>query len=329
MPDLQPDDELILRSLRAETSRTEEARLRAWRAASPENERHYQDLAAISRLAPLLSKGREADPPPSAVELMERASALTEAALARQGRGGRRLRWWHAGAAAAAVAAIATVAWWFVPRRTPTLGPDEVVTGPNETTTVALRDGSVVRLAPNSKLRIQASAARQVSLNGRAFFEVAKSPDRRPFLIQTRAGEANVLGTAFEMLAGEDHLRVIVIRGHVALKSGTAQVDLRDGEMSQVVNGTVAKPVKLRDALAEIRWLGRFLVFQATPLPEAARELHRVYGVRVVIVDSALARQAITGWYADKSFEEVLGIICTVLAARCKVQEGVASIGQN
>lgn len=161
-------------------------------------------------------------------------------------------------------------------------------------------------------------------LIGRGYFAVARSPNR-PFRVHTNAGDAIVLGTRFELSTANDELRLIVVEGHVALEAGNARVDVRGGEASRIVQGTISA-AELVDAEGMIEWLGHFLVFQATPMPAVARDLERVYGIRVLIADSAIAKQTITGWYSDRTFNEVFDTICRVLDARCSIDVAVATI---
>lgn len=314
-------DDLILRSLRGEATAVEELRLRSWRNAAPENEREYREIAAIARLAAF-------DPPdslevgPPATELIREAERRTAAALAVPRVRPRARSWRGYGIAAASIGIAAFAAALLVNR--PDRQPREIATGPNETITVALEDGSVVRLASGSRLRLGMRSPREVSLEGRGFFAIKKSAE--PFRVRTSAGVAVVLGTRFELSTGDDALRLLVVDGHVALDAGNARVDVRDGQSSRIVRGTISEPERVTDVTSQISWLGTFLVFQATSLPDVARELERVYGMHVVVADSTLATQAITGIYSDRPFEEVFDVICRVLDARCSIEDTEATM---
>ena len=71
--------------------------------------------------------------------------------------------------------------------RHPGWGATEVVTGATELATVQLGEGSVVRLAPSSRLRVLAGRERAVHLEGRAFFAVERMPTP-PATRHTRRG---------------------------------------------------------------------------------------------------------------------------------------------
>lgn len=314
-------DHLILLSLRGEATAVEERRLRSWRNAAPENEREYREIAAIARLTSLGAPDQPEIGPP-ATELIREAERRTAAALVARSVRQPARGWRGYGFAAASIAIAALAASILLYRPDPQ--PPEIVAGPNDIITVALDDGSVVRLAPGSRLRLRLGNPRDVTLEGRGFFAIRKSPEQ--FRVRTSAGDAVVLGTRFELSTGDDALRLLVVEGHVALDAGSALVDVRDGESSRIVRGTVSAPERVTDVATRISWLGTFLVFQATPLPDVARELERVYGMRVAVADSTLATQAITGIYSDRPFEEVFDIICRVLDARCSIQDTEATM---
>jgi transmembrane sensor len=231
--------------------------------------------------------------------------------------------------AAAAAAAMVALFLHVTPNPAPppfSLQAGEFVTGATETATAVLSDGTVVRLAPGSRLRIpEGAGSREVILDGRAYFAVTEMADH-PFRVRTAAGEALVLGTRFEVRVLNDELRLIVLEGRVALGAGGHQVEVGAGEMSVAMDGSTTPPVRVEDMEPLVGWLKRFLVFQSTPLHEAARALEDEYGVPVVVADSVLAQETVTGWYADRALEDVLAIICGVMQARCSMEDGTAVI---
>jgi len=94
-----------------------------------------------------------------------------------------------------------------------------VCTAYGQEATVALPDGSAVRLAPGSRLSYPEhfkAGERQVQLTGAAFFDVRKNP-QQPFTVQTGKLFTKVLGTSFEVVAypGELQSTVTLITGKV------------------------------------------------------------------------------------------------------------------
>lgn len=328
-------DYLLFRSLKGETGAAEEEKVLEWRRSAPENEAHYSELERL--LALTADAYRRPDehvrPRPDATELVRRAEASGEAADRAAGPelgSGQRRRWgfWLGGA----IAAVAAVALLMVlqpsppPRELLSFGVDEFATGANDVATVQLQDGTIVRLAPRSRLRLTGSAGeREVTLDGRAYFVVA-SMEGLPFTVKGRAGDAVVLGTRFEVEAREDELWLLVVEGRVALSAPGSRVEVGAGEMARTVQGALSAPVRVPDAHRMLEWTDNFLVFQRTPIQEVAAEIERHYGIRVEVIGRDLARQTVTAWFADAAFEDVMRVVCKVLTATCSKDEGKATI---
>ena len=312
-------DELIDRVRRGEATAEEQAHLDRWRHASPTNERTYRDAIRLLDAGRSLAAAESAASWPTGADIVARVDARR-----RLERRAGIVRWapWAVAAAAAIVAAVAL-------RTSRSSGPatadgswsaTEVVTGASELATVQLGEGSVVRLAPSSRLRLHAGRERAVSLEGRAFFAVKRIADR-PLRIHTRAGEARVLGTRFELVSDAESMQVRVVEGRVALTTPSERIEVSAGQESGVRNGAVAKPTAVATSSPVAAWTGTFLAFQATPLSDVGREIERVYKTRVTIADSILARETITATFTDRPLAEVVNVVCSVLNARCAVTE--------
>ena len=312
---------LIERSLRGEASQDEIERLTLWRRESQEHELAYQHVVRLVAAARAIQPSPAAIPArPSAASIIARAAGARRAPAA----GAGYARWvpWALAAAAILVAALNLT----LARRTGDVAPAEVVTGATELATVKLRDGTVVRLAPSSRLLVaDAGVGREVTLEGRAFFAVAKLTGQ-PFTVHTSAASARVLGTRFQLATEDGGVDLQVLEGSVALEAPRNSVEVRAGEQSGVRGGTAAHPTRLAAAEYTTEWLGKFLAFQATPLSEAAREIERLYGVRIHLPDSALAAATVTATFTDRPVDDVLSVLCSVLDARCAARAGTFSI---
>src|SRR5690606_28929993 len=93
------------------------------------------------------------------------------------------------------------------------------------------------------------------------------------------------------------------------------------GEASGVANRVAAEPTRITDVNDVLRWTGRFLAFQDTPLRDAAREIESTYDVRIEITDNALAARTITAVFTGQSLEAVLDVICSIVNAHCAVRD--------
>ena len=253
-------EELIDRARRGDASADELSRLDAWRAASTDNERHYRDVMRLLDVGRSLGVVARAAPRLTAEQVIARSAA--------RGRRGRErvARWvpWAIAAAAAIVAAVSLRSRASFDGVIPGWGATEVVTGATELATVQLGEGSVVRLAPSSRLRVLAGRERAVSLEGRAFFAVQRMPNH-PLRVHTAAGDARVLGTRFELATSAEGLQLRVVEGRVALTTARDRIEVGAGEESDVRNGAVSRPTRAQP-VAVAAWVGTFLAFQATPL---------------------------------------------------------------
>lgn len=323
-------EELLVRYLRGEVTAAEADQVDAWLSSSVENRATLDALARISALARATDDRVDPLEPPPARMLI----SLADAPAQRRGEAPRRsLSWRAASVAVAATAVLASLATAGYQRLWPggdarLLATEELSTGPGEATTVRLSDGSVVRLGPSSRLQMmEQGSGRQVVLSGRAFFAVA--PDKkRPFRVHTPSGTIRVLGTRFQVEAGSDDMRLVVVEGAVALATSGSEVQLKAGEMTSVRLGQPAV-VEQAPGLSGLSpsWMGQFLVFQRTPLAAAAQEIAELYGVEVQVLDANLAEKTLTMWFSSRPLDEVLTVVCSVVDAACVIEDGSVTIG--
>ncbi len=201
-------------------------------------------------------------------------------------------------------AAAGVVAWVGVRSLSPSqAGRDAaqvVATGVGQRDSVVLSDGSRVVLAPGSRLTAAAGFAsgdRTVTLDGAAFFDV-KHDDAHPFTVIAAGAEIRDVGTAFTVKTdGVGGVSVAVTHGIVTVRGENAstpdRVELRAGDRGVVAKGIVAVT---RGSVTEeeTTWTRGQLAYRDTPLSEVQADLHRWFGVQVIVEDSALARRTVT-----------------------------------
>lgn len=85
---------------------------------------------------------------------------------------------------------------------------------------ISLADGSIITLNTNSVLKYSEDnfnvKDRKLILEGNAFFEVAKNPNK-PFIVTTGELKTKVLGTSFDIDASDQNILVTVSEGKVAV----------------------------------------------------------------------------------------------------------------
>jgi len=311
-------DELIERAARGEVREGDVETLTAWRRKSIGNEQHYRRTMKL--LEEVRSTPDRATRVPSIETILKRPRAPRQPKQRRQ-----RLIRSFAGAAL-----VFALVLGFVMRFEPQefdagSAPNDghgYATGPSEMATVQLSDGSVVRLAPNTKLRfVQTADAREAILDGRAFFSVSHVPGRS-FRVHTRLGDATVLGTRFELSTDANVLTLIVVSGRVRLAATTKTIDVLGGQQSAVRHGAVLAPEPVPEAETMEQRIGKFLAFRDTPMREVAREIAEVYGIRVAVGDSAVAGRTVTVTFTDRDATHVLEAVCSAVNAQCESRSG-------
>lgn len=275
----------------------------------------------IRRIASLadMEAFAELPEPPAASDVIFRATPVPKAAAVR-GIGG------YVAALATGIAAATGAFWlaeraWDSPVPVSTLAIEELVTGAGESNTVVLSDGSLVRVGPGSRIRVGTGTPdRQVTLEGRAFFVVESDPER-PFRVVTPGGGVRALGTRFQVDADASDVRVVVVDGRVVVDGVGEQVELGAGQMVRR-QGTTLGAVENGPTLSELSegWLGKFLVFKDTPLSRAIEDLESMYDVDVSVVGAPATEPTLTMWLNERSLQDALMMICTVIDARCSVE---------
>lgn len=316
------DDHQLFRDIKGQASDAERRRILAWRQSSSANESRYQDLRRVLD-ATRASMRIETSPPP-VLDILK-VAASRERLLPRS-------PWVRRSALiAAGLAAVAVLSFGVDRlRNRGDFGLEEMVTGDQQPVTVALRDGSVMRLAPRSKARIRVrDGLREVHLTGRAFFSVAKR-DGLPFVVKTAGGDVTVLGTQFDVDASDANVRLVVVEGKVAMTAARGgATNVTRGQRVRIVEGQLLPTETVKELLDETRWVGRFLSFRDTPLTEVAHEIARAYGVKVTIADSTLASHTVTDWFSDRSLDDVVHVVCAIVAAECSVKDNEVVLGRS
>jgi len=250
-------EDLIIRVLSGEASDAERRSVERWRNESAENERLFQEFLHTWRLAALHDPQECIPAPPPVEQIVELAEQRRRYATPLEPTPSRHRRVWRWAAAAAAVllaAGLGSLKMFHTPESITTTGPENI-------RTIILADGSIVRLGPDSELRVRGNDMRTVRLNGVAFFGVV-TDSSRPFVVEAPAGRAEVLGTRFEIRSSEDSLRLVVVEGRVGLSAAGRNVEARAGEVSRIAGGGPSEPESV-DVWELLDWPQGLLIFQA------------------------------------------------------------------
>ena len=195
-------------------------------------------------------------------------------------------------------------------------------TAPRERAELRLPDGTRVRLAPVSRLRVGAdfgAERRDVFLEGEGYFEVAHDA-QRPFTVF--AGNASVrdLGTAFAVRSYPDEraMQVVVREGAVAV-SGVGR--LGPGELGRLTADGTGTRERVNVAAA-LGWLHGRLVFVDAPLGRVLQDLRRWHDLDARVADPSLLALRFTGTLDDASLEDAVAQLAAALALEVRRDGG-------
>ena len=162
---------------------------------------------------------------------------------------------------------------------------------------VTLDDGSIVWLRGNSVLKIPQSFSavnRTVSLQGEAFFDVAKNA-QFPLYVSTNYVNIKVLGTAFNVKTDEKHQNVetVLTRGKVALldKQWNPILDMSPGEKVTYDNNKNEYATEVVDVNVCTAWRLNQFVFENVTLREIVNQLSVKFNVNINLESTKLAQR--------------------------------------
>ncbi len=234
--------------------------------------------------------------------------------------------WLGAAAVAATFAAVVWQGVWPKGGRNSLLSAATFVTQQGETSTVQLGDGSIVRLAPESRLQVlEAAGERRVRLEGRAFFAITSDPDS-PFTVLTQAGDAVVRGTRFDLQVRDQELQLMVLEGAVELRTPDETIEIGPGQMSQVARDGELRIRRVDNTKEVLEWFGDFVAFESTPLVTVAEEMERRFGMRTVILDASLAARRVTSWSTKRTAADIMAAVCVAVNAQCSISDSLTTI---
>ena len=191
--------------------------------------------------------------------------------------------------------------------------PDLVVMQSHDgKTQVVFPDGSKAVLNINSEVEFleKFGETREVSFSGEAYFDIKKS--EKPFIIKMGEVDVRVLGTAFNLVTGEDEIKVLVDRGLVAIEKGSTQVKVGIGELGTFNRRTLEISVDTTPPTNVMSWRNGKFSFQEATLEEATAELSKYYGVTFKL-SAAVKNCKITVNFDNEPLKDVLGALETIL----------------
>lgn len=243
---------------------------------------------------------------------------------------------------AASVGALAIAVTWFAYD----FGGQTIKTERGERREVALADGSVLQVSPESKFRVSLEdTERRITLyRGAALFRVAKDP-KRFFVVQADQTVVRAVGTAFGVERRDQGVVVTVSEGRVEVED-TRLTSNRPAPKKQRSVSSPARPLMLVageqiavpraldaatthktlvrqvDTARELAWAEGRLVFESDTISNVIAEFNRYNRVQLHVTDDTLARRPISGVFDASDPESFIAFVASVAPVRIKRDDG-------
>ncbi|WP_318310026.1 FecR family protein [Flagellimonas crocea] len=148
---------------------------------------------------------------------------------------------------------------------------------------------------------------REVQLEGEAFFDVAKNPNK-PFIIKSGEVETTVLGTSFNVNTYPDsqQVAITVATGKVKVASQDNEVFLLPNEQGVFDKRTKSITKDKIDISAFLHWKDGIIHFEDAQLSEVLETLERWYGVSFLVDNDNIGNCHITATYNNERLSAVL-----------------------
>jgi len=225
----------------------------------------------------------------------------------------RNLRiYWSAAASIVLIALLTTVYFY-------QSTPNQIVANKGQHLEYTLPDGSNVIVNADSKISFSESGfakQRTLNLDGEAFFSVQKG---KPFVVKTKTGLVEVLGTTLNVFSRNNELRVSCLTGKVQVTANGQSLIILPGEKADLVSGTLQKTSNIQtDQMAG--WRSGEFHFVNVPLISIFEEIERQFNVNITTKD--VKNRFFTGTFSNKNLNEVLESVCLVMHLNYEIKDG-------
>lgn len=206
-------------------------------------------------------------------------------------------------------------------------GKMEYVTAVGQQVTVTLDDGTVVKLAPDTRLRYtydNIRSRRDVYLNGEAYFDVV-TDNKSPFTVFAGNTSTQVLGTSFGVrnYQGDSVTHVYVESGRVAF-SGVGI--LNAGDVASLTESGKSTLLNSREIALFRSWTDGVLIIQTERFGDVISRLERWYGISINVADPNINNIHLTAVFRGKSMSNLVAVLAGALEARVQEEGSVLTL---
>lgn len=323
-------DELIASYLTEGLDKNALAELKAWIAASPENEDYFIQqrevwFSAVSReAASKYNKDKAFDTFKNRIGSRKQVEKAPRQEF-------RLSALWRYAAIIAVILAVGCFSYWQGGVDVKDTFADISVEAPlGSRTKLYLPDGTLVWLNAGSRMTYSQGFGvdnRKVELEGEGYFEVQRN-EKLPFFVKTKDLQLQVLGTKFNFRDyPKDHEVVVsLLEGKVELSNllkKEKEAFLAPDERAILNKANGLMTVETVTASNASQWTDGYLFFDEELLPDIVKELERSYNVNIHIANDSLNKFRFYGNFVrrEQSIQEVLDALASTEKIQYKIEE--------
>lgn len=205
-------------------------------------------------------------------------------------------RWWLT---VAAILATVIISFLYMSNMSST---HRYETSYGETRTLLLPDSSTVILNANSIITFSTDwdekVAREVWLDGEAFFEVVHTLNHQPFQVKVGDGLAvEVLGTSFNVYHRKEDTKVVLNSGKITLSypedKKEKKIVMKPGELVEFKKDRISK--REVDPNIYAAWTENKIILNQTTLQEMILMAKDNYGIEINVDSEQMLKQTVSG----------------------------------
>lgn len=317
-------DELIATYLSQGLKSEKLAELENWLKASPENQKHFQQMREIWFSTISANEEERYNKEEAYSRFLNRTRQIPQ-----EEKTVKKLslhKFFYGAAAVALLCLISFASYRTGTEQVKKQFAEMVVEAPlGSKTRLYLPDGSLVWLNAGSTITYSQGFGveeRKLKLSGEGYFEVTRNK-QLPFEITTKELQLRVLGTKFNFrnYPEDEEVSVSLLEGKVSLRNYLKNDALcyLEPDQKAILNKKNGKlMVSASEARYTAEWTNGFLFFDEELLPDIIKELERSYNVKIYIEDESLKTFRFYGNFVRK--EQTIQEILEMLASTGKLE---------
>ena len=199
---------------------------------------------------------------------------------------------------------------------------------------IQLPDGTNVWMNSDSKLSYNIafnSKDRLVELEGEAYFEVSKNPEK-PFIVHIPDMFIKVLGTSFNIksYATDDEFITTLVTGKVEIEANQKKTILYPNQ--KAVYNRNNQEITVSDEMDAVEcscWRDNILRFNSETFENVAETLERYYNVTIVLESEKVKRFRMTGPLVNSSLESTLEVLSLTFPITYTIDNNIITIKEK